>query len=60
MGKSINAIIQAIADTQVEKKDTAYVHCHADQILLGNNIYWCTCKTYYFGECLVVEYFICL
>ncbi|OPL32643.1 hypothetical protein AM593_03993, partial [Mytilus galloprovincialis] len=38
MGKSINAIIQAIADTQVEKKDTAYVHCHADQILLGNNI----------------------
>ncbi|OPL33393.1 hypothetical protein AM593_08429, partial [Mytilus galloprovincialis] len=36
MGKSINAIIQAIADTQVEKKDTAYVHCHADQILLAH------------------------
>ncbi|XP_063413566.1 von Willebrand factor A domain-containing protein 7-like [Mytilus trossulus] len=36
MGKSINAIIQSIADIQVEKKDTAYVHCHADQILLAH------------------------
>ncbi|CAC5380923.1 unnamed protein product [Mytilus coruscus] len=36
MGKSINAIVQAIADTQVEKKDIAYVHCHADQILLAH------------------------
>ncbi|CAC5380919.1 unnamed protein product [Mytilus coruscus] len=36
MRKSINTIVQAIADTQVENQDTAYVHCHADQILLAH------------------------
>ncbi|XP_052077823.1 uncharacterized protein LOC127715706 isoform X7 [Mytilus californianus] len=36
MEKSINAIVQAIANTQVEKKDKAFVHCHADQILLAH------------------------
>ena len=25
-----------IADTQEEKRHVAYVHCHADQIKLGN------------------------
>lgn len=37
MKKAINTIVQAITNTQVDKEKIAYVHCHADQISLGNS-----------------------
>ncbi|XP_052084583.1 uncharacterized protein LOC127721819 [Mytilus californianus] len=37
MMKKIFALRKAVADTQENKKDTAYIHCHADQILLAHN-----------------------
>lgn len=35
MYKKIGKLRQAVADTQTNKKETAYIHCHADQIDLG-------------------------
>jgi hypothetical protein len=33
--KTISTVKNAIADTQEEKRNVAYVHCHAEQIELG-------------------------
>ena len=35
MVQTILALRPAVADTQNERKHDAYIHCHADQILLG-------------------------
>ncbi|VDI54326.1 Hypothetical predicted protein [Mytilus galloprovincialis] len=37
MLKKVIALKRAVADTQEYKKDTAYIHCHADQIILAHN-----------------------
>ncbi|CAC5388512.1 unnamed protein product [Mytilus coruscus] len=37
MMKKVFALRKAVADTQENKKDTAYIHCHADQIVLAHN-----------------------
>ncbi|CAG2197413.1 unnamed protein product [Mytilus edulis] len=37
MMKKVFALRKAVADTQENKKDIAYIHCHADQIDLGIN-----------------------
>ncbi|CAG2200871.1 unnamed protein product [Mytilus edulis] len=37
MLKKVFALRKAVADTQENKKDTAYIHCHADQIDLAHN-----------------------
>ncbi|XP_071140490.1 uncharacterized protein [Mytilus edulis] len=37
MMKKVFALRKAVADTQENKKDTAYIHCHADQIDLAHN-----------------------
>ncbi|CAC5419675.1 unnamed protein product [Mytilus coruscus] len=37
MMKKVFALRNAVADTQENKKDTAYIHCHADQIVLAHN-----------------------
>ncbi|CAG2200870.1 unnamed protein product [Mytilus edulis] len=37
MMKKVFALRKAVADTQENKKDTAYIHCHADQIFLAHN-----------------------
>ncbi|XP_076081651.1 uncharacterized protein LOC143052491 [Mytilus galloprovincialis] len=37
MMKKVFALRNAVADTQGKKKDTAYIHCHADQIFLAHN-----------------------
>ncbi|XP_076081650.1 uncharacterized protein LOC143052490 isoform X2 [Mytilus galloprovincialis] len=37
MMKTVFALRKAVADTQENKKDTAYIHCHADQIILAHN-----------------------
>ena len=36
MHQTIGTVKKSIADTQEEKRHVAYVHCHADQIKLGN------------------------
>lgn len=40
MYKQVGKLRQAVADTQMNKRDTAYIHCHADQIDLGTYIYF--------------------
>jgi hypothetical protein len=35
MVQTILALRAAVADIQNERKNDAYIHCHADQILLG-------------------------
>ncbi|VDI53529.1 Hypothetical predicted protein [Mytilus galloprovincialis] len=37
MMKKVFALRKAVADTQENKKDIAYIHCHADQIDLAHN-----------------------
>ncbi|CAC5388513.1 unnamed protein product [Mytilus coruscus] len=37
MMKKVFALRKAVAETQENKKDTAYIHCHADQIVLAHN-----------------------
>ncbi|CAC5391366.1 unnamed protein product [Mytilus coruscus] len=37
MMQKVHALRTAVADTQRNKKDTAYIHCHADQIFLSHN-----------------------
>ncbi|XP_063437380.1 uncharacterized protein LOC134718656 isoform X2 [Mytilus trossulus] len=37
MMKKVFALRKAAADTQGKRKDTAYIHCHADQIFLAHN-----------------------
>jgi predicted RNase H-related nuclease YkuK (DUF458 family) len=36
MRQIMDRVKKYIADTQEEKRHVAYVHCHADQIKLGN------------------------
>jgi hypothetical protein len=35
MLRQVTALMKYVSDTQEVKKETAYIHCHADQILLG-------------------------
>jgi hypothetical protein len=35
MLEQIGTLVKYVSETQVERKETAYIHCHADQILLG-------------------------
>jgi len=35
MLRQVTALIKYVSDTQEVEKETAYIHCHADQILLG-------------------------
>jgi hypothetical protein len=35
MMRHIDSLAKHVADTQMDMKDISYVHCHADQILLG-------------------------
>ena len=35
MTHHITSVAKYVADTQTDMEDIAYVHCHADQILLG-------------------------
>ena len=35
MIKQIGTLVKYVSDTQEVEKETAYIHCHADQILLG-------------------------
>ncbi|VDI17903.1 Hypothetical predicted protein, partial [Mytilus galloprovincialis] len=37
MMKKVFALRKAVADTQENRKNTAYIHCHADQIDLAHN-----------------------
>ncbi|CAC5419674.1 unnamed protein product [Mytilus coruscus] len=37
MMQKVHALRKAVAETQENKKDTAYIHCHADQIVLAHN-----------------------
>ncbi|XP_063436302.1 uncharacterized protein LOC134717738 [Mytilus trossulus] len=37
MFEKVFALRKAVADTQENRKDTAYFHCHADQIFLAHN-----------------------
>ncbi|XP_052084587.1 hemicentin-1-like [Mytilus californianus] len=37
MMQKVHALRTAVADTQRNKKDTAYIHCQADQIFLAHN-----------------------
>lgn len=37
MLRQVTALMKYVSDTQEERKETAYFHCHADQILLAHN-----------------------
>lgn len=37
--KTISIVKNVIAETQEEKRNIAYVHCHAEQIELGKSFY---------------------